>query len=66
MTSSTNIPTTMPSEWRERFFEDFAVGDTCKHRNARTVSAHDNSWFTLLTQNPAPLHLNHEPARAAG
>ena len=56
----------MPTEWRERFFEDFAVGDTCKHRNARTVSAHDNSWFTLLTQNPAPLHLNHEPARAAG
>ena len=55
-----------PLEWRDRFFEDFAVGDTCQHRNARTVSAHDNAWFTLLTQNPAPLHLDVPFARQAG
>ena len=53
-------------EWRDRFFEDFNVGDTCRHRSARTVSTHDNAWFTLLTQNPAPLHLNAEFARHAG
>ncbi|HBP6729778.1 MaoC family dehydratase [Pseudomonas aeruginosa] len=53
-------------EWRDRFYEDFSVGDVCKHRNARTVTTNDNMMFTLLTQNPAPLHLNHEYARAAG
>jgi acyl dehydratase len=57
---------TPPPEWRDRFFEDFAVGDTCRHRSARTVSSHDNAWFTLLTQNPAPLHLDVEFARQAG
>lgn len=52
--------------WRDRFFEDFAVGDTCKHRSARTLTTYDNMLFTLLTQNPAPLHLNHDYARATG
>jgi acyl dehydratase len=52
--------------WRDRFFEDFQVGDVCAHRSARTVSGYDNLLFTLLTQNPAPLHLNHDYARAAG
>lgn len=53
-------------EWRDRFFEDFAVGDRCEHRNARTVTEYDNLLFTLLTQNPAPLHLNRDYARQAG
>lgn len=52
--------------WRDRFFEDFSVGDRCQHRNARTVGSHDNVLFTLLTQNPAPLHLNREFAKQAG
>ena len=52
--------------WRDRFFEDFSVGDTCKHRSARTVTGYDNQLFTLLTQNPAPLHLNHHFARQLG
>ena len=56
--------TTKP--WRDRFFEDFAVGDVCKHRHARTVTPYDNMLFTLLTQNPAPLHVNHDYAKAAG
>ncbi|MBM7326102.1 MaoC family dehydratase [Agrobacterium sp. S2] len=54
------------TEWRDRFFEDFAVGDICKHRNARTVTGYDNVLFTLLSQNPAPLHLNHHFVAAAG
>ena len=53
-------------EWRDRFYEDFSVGDVCKHRNARTVTTYDNMMFTLVTQNPAPLHLNHEYAKASG
>ena len=44
--------------WAGRFFEDFAVGDVFKHALGRIVNATDNSWFTLLTQNTAPLHFD--------
>jgi acyl dehydratase len=44
--------------WRGRFFEDFAVGDVYEHALGRTVLATDNAWFTLLTQNTAPLHFD--------
>ena len=44
--------------WRGRFFEDFNVGDIYKHTLGRTVTATDNAWFTLLTQNTAPLHFD--------
>lgn len=53
-------------EWRDRFFEDFQVGDVCRHRNARTVTGYDNMLLTLLSLNPAPLHLNHDYAKAVG
>jgi acyl dehydratase len=41
-----------------RFFEDFTVGDVYRHALGRTVSQTDNAWFTLLTQNTAPLHFD--------
>lgn len=44
--------------WTGRYFEDFAIGDVYKHALGRTVTATDNSWFTLLTQNTAPLHFD--------
>jgi itaconyl-CoA hydratase len=44
--------------WEGRFFEDFAVGDVYVHRLGRTVLDVDNSWFTLLTQNSAPIHVD--------
>ena len=44
--------------WRGRFFEDFEVGDVYPHRLGRTVTQTDNIWFTLLTQNTAPLHFD--------
>jgi itaconyl-CoA hydratase len=44
--------------WQGRFFEDFTVGDVYQHPLGRTVSATDNSWFTLLTQNTARLHFD--------
>ncbi len=44
--------------WRGRFFEDFHVGDVYHHALGRTVTETDNSWFTLLTQNTAPLHFD--------
>jgi itaconyl-CoA hydratase len=44
--------------WRGRFWEDFEVGDVFEHPLGRTVYAADNSWFTLLTQNTAPVHFD--------
>ena len=44
--------------WRGRFWEDFEVGDIYEHPLGRTVYATDNSWFTLLTQNTAPIHFD--------
>ena len=51
----------MPTKegWRGRFFEDFEVGDIYEHPLGRTVTTTDNMWFTLLTQNTAPIHVDH-------
>jgi itaconyl-CoA hydratase len=57
-------PTAGPSDdggtvsWTGRYFEDFEVGDVYRHPLGRTVTATDNSWLTLLTQNTAPLHFD--------
>lgn len=44
--------------WRGRFYEDLEVGDIYRHPLGRTVLATDNVWFTLLTQNTAPIHFD--------
>jgi itaconyl-CoA hydratase len=41
-----------------RFYEDFTVGDVLRHPIGRTVTATDNTWFTLLTCNPNPIHFD--------
>lgn len=48
--------------WRGRFYEDFEVGDVYPHPLGRTVTSTDNIWFTLLTQNTAPIHFDHHYA----
>ncbi|HEX5439295.1 MAG TPA: MaoC family dehydratase [Ktedonobacterales bacterium] len=48
--------------WRGRFFEDFTVGDVYQHPLGRTVTTTDNLWFSLLTQNTAPIHSDHHYA----
>ena len=48
--------------WKGRFYEDFTVGDVYQHPLGRTVIATDNVWFTLLTQNTAPIHFDHHYA----
>lgn len=45
--------------WRGRFFEDFEAGDIYEHPLGRTVTTVDNMWFSLLTQNSAPIHFDH-------
>ncbi|MCP9955718.1 MaoC family dehydratase [Actinomadura madurae] len=49
--------------WQGRFYEDFTVGDVYVHPLGRTITTTDNIWFTLLTQNTAPVHFDHEYAR---
>ena len=48
---------------RGRYYEDFTVGDTYKHWPGRTITAADNTWFTLLTMNQHPLHFDEEYAK---
>jgi len=53
---------TIKEGWRGRFFEDFTVGDVYQHPLGRTVTTTDNLWFSLLTQNTAPIHFDHHYA----
>ena len=48
-----------------RYYEDFAVGDTYKHWPGRTITAADNTWFTLLTMNQNPIHFDEEYAKSS-
>src|SRR5258708_26201422 len=45
--------------WTGRVYEDFEVGDIYPHALGRTVTTADNIWFTMLTQNPNPIHFDH-------
>ncbi len=52
---------TGPGRYRESFgrhLEDFTVGDVYEHRPGRTISEADNTWFSLLTMNTHPIHLD--------
>ena len=53
---------TVKDGWKGRFYEDFEVGDVYEHPLGRTITTADNIWFTLLTQNTAPLHFDHHYA----
>src|SRR5690554_5421423 len=44
--------------WQGRYFDDFEVGDVYEHALGRTVSETDNTWFTLLTMNTNPIHVD--------
>ena len=46
-----------------RYYEDFAVGDVYKHWPGRTITAADNTWFTLVTMNQHPIHFDEEYAK---
>ena len=44
--------------WQGRFYEDFEPGDLYRHPLGRTLTATDNTWFTLLTMNTNQIHFN--------
>jgi acyl dehydratase len=48
--------------WTGRVFEDFAVGDIYEHPLGRTLLAADNVWFSCLTMNTNPIHVDAEYA----
>jgi itaconyl-CoA hydratase len=41
-----------------RHYEDFSPGMVIPHETGRTVTTTDNIWFTLLTVNTNPIHLD--------
>jgi itaconyl-CoA hydratase len=41
-----------------RCYEDFETGMVIRHPLGRTVTATDNTWFTLLTVNTNPIHFD--------
>lgn len=45
------------------YFEEFEVGQVFEHAIRRTVTEADNVWFSALTHNPAPLHIDREYMR---
>lgn len=42
------------------YYEEFSVGQKFRHGITRTITEADNVWFSALTHNPAPLHLDEE------
>ncbi len=41
-----------------RYFEEFEVGAVYKHWPGRTITEFDDTWFSLLTMNQNPLHID--------
>nr|WP_137676816.1 MaoC family dehydratase [Parerythrobacter lutipelagi] len=48
-----------------RYFDQWNVGDRIEHDIRRTVTEADNLFFTVMTHNPQPLHLDVEAAKAS-
>lgn len=48
-----------------RYFDQWNVGDRITHEIRRTVTEADNLFFTVMTHNPQPLHLDIEAAKAS-
>lgn len=48
-----------------RYFDEWQVGDQIEHEIRRTVTEADNLFFTVMTHNPQPLHLDVEAAKAS-
>ena len=41
-----------------RYLEEFTVGDVYRHWPGRTITEHDDTWFSLMTMNQHPLHID--------
>ncbi len=45
------------------WFEEFEEGMVIEHPWTRTITETDNRWFSLLTMNPQPLHIDAHAAK---
>ncbi len=43
-----------------KWFEELELGLVIPHRTTRTITESDNVFFSTMTMNPQPLHLDHE------
>jgi len=48
------------------YFENFEVGKTYRHEASRTVTAFDDIWYSCMTMNTQPLHINTDFAMRQG
>jgi acyl dehydratase len=46
-----------------RYFEEFEVGQVFQHWPGRTITEADDTWFSLMTMNQHPLHIDEHYAR---
>lgn len=49
-----------------RYYEEFTAGQVFRHFPGRTVNEYDSTWFSLLTMDQHPLHVDAEYARSRG
>lgn len=47
-----------------RYFEEFEVGQVFQHWPGRTITEFDDTWFSLMTMNQHPLHIDVHYARS--
>jgi acyl dehydratase len=47
-----------------KYFEEFTVGDVYKHWPGRTITEFDDTWFSLMTMNQNPLHIDEHYAQS--
>jgi acyl dehydratase len=48
-----------------KYFEELQVGQTFHHEIGRTITEADNVFFSTLTMNPQPLHIDFHAAAQA-
>src|SRR2546427_8444408 len=48
-----------------KYFEELKVGDPFRHEVGRTITEADNVFFSTLTMNPQPLHIDFHAAAKA-
>ena len=46
-----------------RYYEEFQPGQIFRHWPGRTITDHDNTWYSLLSMNQHPLFIDEEYAR---
>lgn len=46
-----------------RYYEEFKIGEMIEHKLSKTIFESDNNFFSLLTMNHHPVHINEDYAK---